>query len=323
MKARHRPSGAALLLSGGVREALWAQPVIRALPGVTVFARSEAMRTLLGLPEVGRAFAFGSSPGDAWRTFRRLRTGPMSLAVIAAPEGLKASLLAYFAGVPRRIGPAGSHDWWLSDGITGAKGAHPVDANRELAVAAAALARHPIEPAQAPTIESGMPATRRMQTLLAEAGIRSLRETLVLVPGSGNWTRRPGTAIWPEERFAVVANKASASAVILACGLGDDTRVRETRAGIGKPTIVIRLCDLTVEEFAILAGGSQAVVGHDGDALHIAAASGAPVIALLRPQDVSPVGRSCSSLTVEDLPRLPAQRVVSVLGERLTVDTYA
>lgn len=323
MNARHRPSGVALLLSGGVREALWAQPVIRALPGITVFARSEAMRTLHGLPEVGRAFSFGPSPGDAWRTFRRLRAGPMSLAVIAAPSGLKASLLAYFAGVPRRIGPAGPHDRWFTDGVAGAKGLHPVDANRRLAVVAAGLAPPPVESKQAPTIESGVPATRRMQALLAEAGISSLRETIVLVPGSGNWTRRPPTATWPEERFAVVANKASANAVILAGGLGDEARVRETRAGIGKPTVVIRLSDLTVEEFAIVAGGSQAVVGHDGDALHVAAASGAPVIALLRPHDVSPVGRSCASLTAEDLARLPAQRVVGVLGERLKVDTYA
>lgn len=323
MNARHRPSGVALLLSGGVKEALWAQPVIRALPGVTVFARSEAMRTLHGLPEVGRAFSFGASRADAWRTYRRLRAGPMGVSVVAAPSGLTASLLAYFAGVPRRIGPRGPHDRWFSHGVAAAPGIHPVDANRELALVAGGPAAPPTEAKQAPTIESGVPATRRMQTLLHDAGIRSLRETLVLIPGSGNWTRQPATAVWPEERFAIVGNRASASAVILAVGLGDDARVRETRAGIGKPTVVIRLSELTVEEFAIVAGGSQAVVGHDGDALHVAAASGAPVIALLQPHDVAPVGRSCASLTSEDLAQLPAQRVVSVLGERLQVDTYA
>ena len=321
MNARHRPSGVALLLTGGVREALWAQPLIRALPGVTVFARSEAMRTLQGIPEVGRAFSFGSSAVDVWRTYRRLRAGPMSMSVVAAPSGARAALLAYFAGVPRRIGPAGPHDRWYSHGVKTARGIHPVDANREIALVAAGMTTPPGQASQPPTIQSGVPATRRMQSLLAEAGVGSLRETLVLIPGSGNWTPRAASAIWPEERFAVLANQASANAVILAGGLGDDARVRETRAGIGKPTTVIRLSELTVEEFAIVAGGSQAVVGHDGDALHVAAASGASVVALLRPHDVTPVGRSCASLTAEDLAGLPAQRVVSVLGERLKVDS--
>jgi ADP-heptose:LPS heptosyltransferase len=236
---------------------------------------------------------------------------------------MKAALLAYFAGVPRRIGPAGPHDRWFSHGVKTARGIHPVDANRELSAVATGMAAPPAEIRQPPTIESGVPATRRMQSLLEEAGIHSLRETLVLIPGSGNWTPRAASAVWPEERFAVLANQASANAVILTGGLGDDARVRETRAGIGKPTMVIRLSDVTVEEFAIVAGGSQAVVGHDGDALHVAAASGAPVVALLRPHDVAPVGRSCASVTAEDLAGLPAQRVVSVLGERLKVDTYA
>lgn len=322
MSARHRTSGAALLLSGGVREALWAQPIIRALPGITVFGRSEAMRTLLGLKEVGRAFAFGQSPADAWRTYWRLRRSPMNTAVIPVPASRKASLLAYFAGVPRRIGPAGPQRWLLSEAVPDGAQRHPVQANHYLAVVASASATRP-GPAPLPAVECGLPAMRRMQTRLAEAGIRSLRDTLVLIPGGGNWTPRRNTAAWPEERFAVLANKSSATAVILVGGHGDQARVRETRAGISLPTAVMGLTELTVEEFAIVAGGSMAVVGHDGDALHVAAAAGGSVIGLLRPGDIVPVGRSCTALTVEDLPGLPAQRVVHALGERRQVDTYA
>ena len=299
MNARHRPSGVALLLTGGVREALWAQPLIRALPGVTVFARSEAMRTLQGIPEVGRAFSFGSSAVDVWRTYRRLRAGPMSMSVVAAPSGARAALLEPTEPAPNHHVRGGSVNGW-SGALAGRLRCfrlqdqarfhriHPVDANREIALVAAGMTTPPPQASQPPTIQSGVPATRRMQSLLVEAGVGSLRETLVLIPGSGNWTPRAASAIWPEERFAVLANQASANAVILAGGLGDDARVRETRAGIGKPTTVIRLSELTVEEFAIVAGGSQAVVGHDGDALHVAAASGASVVALLRPHDVTP-----------------------------------
>ena len=49
-----RPSSrVAILLGGGVREALMAQPLLRACEGAMVFTSGDAVGTLLGLPSVG------------------------------------------------------------------------------------------------------------------------------------------------------------------------------------------------------------------------------------------------------------------------------
>ena len=59
MSTEQRPSSrVAIVLGGGVREALMAQPVLRACDGATVFASADAVGTLLGLPSVGRAFVW-------------------------------------------------------------------------------------------------------------------------------------------------------------------------------------------------------------------------------------------------------------------------
>src|SRR5205823_3234342 len=103
MSTAHGPeSRLAILLGGGVREALMAQPLLRACEGASVFTSGDALGTLLGLPSVGRAFVFDDSPGELLRLFRRLRAGPISTVVVPFPARFLHLALAYFAGVPRR-----------------------------------------------------------------------------------------------------------------------------------------------------------------------------------------------------------------------------
>jgi len=321
MSTEQRPSSrVAVVLGGGVREALMAQPVLRACDGATVFASADAVGTLLGLPTVGRAYVFDDSPGELLRVFRRLRTNSVDTVVVPFPARFVHVALAYFAGVPRRLTVAGKNRWAATEPVPALKGMHPVDANWRLA--AAASNRPVVAPGDPPSLRP--PEAVRSQAIARWPGsIGSGRRPLVLIPGGGGWSSRRSSATWPAERFSVVANQSMAERIVLLSGAGDEQTVRETRAGIAKPTMVVNLSEITVDEVAVLAELSMAVIGHDGDALHVAAAAGALVLAVAHRPDVSPRGDRVKTFWTEDFERFPARQVVEALSKQARIDTYA
>ena len=321
MSTVQRPSsGVAILLGGGVREALMAQPLLRACEGATVFTSADAVGTLLGLPSVGRAFVFDDSPAELLRVFRRLRAGPIGTVVIPFPARFLHLALTYFAGVPRRLMVAGANDWAATERVTAVRGMHPVEANWRLAGVAGN--RPVLGPGDAPTLHPPE-AVRAKAIARWPAFIGGGRRPLVLIPGSGGWSYSRSAQWWPAERFAVVANQATAERVILLSGAGDERVVRETRGGIAKPTTVVKLADMTVDEVAVLSELSLAVVGHDGDALHVAAAAGSVVLAVARRPDIPPMGERVVALWADDFARFPARHVVEALSRQARIDTYA
>jgi ADP-heptose:LPS heptosyltransferase len=321
MSTAHRPSsGVAIVLGGGVREALMAQPLLRACEGAMVFTSGDAVGALLGLPSVGRAFVFDDSPAELLRVFRRLRAGPIGTVVVPFPARFLHLGLTYFAGVPRRLMVAGANDWAATERVTGVRGMHPVEANWRLA--AAAGNRSVLAHGDAPTLHPPE-AVRAKAIARWPAFIGGGRRPLVLIPGGGGWSSGRSGQWWPAERFAVVANQATAERVILLSGMGDERVVRETRGGIAKPTTVVKLADMTVDEVAVLSELSLAVVGHDGDALHVAAAAGSVVLAVARRPDIPPMGERVVPLWADDFARFPARNVVEALSRQARIDTYA
>jgi ADP-heptose:LPS heptosyltransferase len=310
----------AIVLGGGVREALMAQPVLRACDGATVFASADAVGTLLGLPSVGRALLFDDSPRELLRLFGRLRSSSVETVVVPFPARLRHVALAYFAGVPRRLIAAGTSGWAATERVPAIKGMHPVEANWRLA--AVASNRPVLTPGEAPSLRP--PDAVRSQAMARwPTFIGSGRRPLVLIPGGGGWSSRRSGGIWPAERFAVVANQSSADRIVLLAGAGDDPAVRETRAGIAKPTLVINLAQITVDEVAVLSELSLGVIGHDGDALHVAAAAGALVLALARRSDIPPRGDRVVPFWTDDFERFPARQVVEALSKKARIDSYA
>lgn len=87
--------------------------------------------------------------------------------------------------------------------------------------------------------------------------------------------------------------------------------------------MVVNLSDVTVDELAVLSELSLAVVGHEGDALHVAAAAGAIVLAVSRKPDIPPLGERVTALWVDELERFPARPVVEALAKQARIDTYA
>jgi hypothetical protein len=321
MSTQERPSsGVAIILGGGVREALMAQPVLRACEGATVFAAPDAIGTLLGLPSVGRTVVFDGSPAELLRVFRRLRTGLIGTVVLPYPARFIHVALAYFSGAPRRLAIGGVNDWAVTERVSAAGRLHPVEANWRLA--AVASQRPVLTPGEPPRLRP--PDAVRTQAMARwPAFLGGGRRPLLMIPGGGGWSKARSGPIWPAERFAVVANQSTAEGIVLLSGVGDAAAVRETRAGIAKPTIVLNLADMTVEEVAVLSELSLGVVGHDGDALHVAAAAGALVVTVFRAPDIPPRGGRVVTLPADDFERLPARQVMEAFGKQARVDSYA
>lgn len=297
-----------------------AQPVLRACEGATVFASADAVGAILGVPSLGRTVVMDDSPREMLRVFTRLRTGPMVTVVLPHPARFGHAALAYFAGVPRRLMLAGANDWAATQRIRSVHGMHPAEANWRLA---AAVGNRPLLASDDPPSLHPPDAVRGKVISRWPALIGGGRRPLLLVPGRGGWSRRRPAALWPAERFAVAANQSAAEQVVLLSGAGDEGAVRETRAGIAKPTVVINLADLTVDEVAVLAQLSAAVIGHDGDAVHACAAAGATVLVVLRRPEIPPLGERVTPLWVTDFDRLPARQVVDALAKQARIDTYA
>jgi len=312
-------SRVAVVLGGGVREALMAQPVLRACEGATVFASADAVGTLLGLPSVGRTSVFDDSARELVRVFGRLRAGSVETAVVPFPATFRHAALAYFAGVPSRL-VAGPSRWAATERVPAVKGMHPVEANWRLA--AVASNRPVLTPGEAPALRP--PDAVRSQAMARwPAFIGSGRRPLVLIPGGGGWSSRRSGPRWPAERFAVVANQSIAERVVLLSGAGDAQIIRETQGSIAKPTMVINLAQITVDEIAVLSELSLGVIGHDGDALHVAAAAGALVLAVLRRPDIPPRGDRVVTFWTDNFERFPARQVVEALSKQARIDSYA
>jgi len=297
-----------------------AQSVLIACEGATVFAAADAVGTVLGLPSVGRTSIFDDSPAELLRVFRRLRAGAVGTVVIPYPAHYIHLALAYFAAVPRRLVAAGVHDWVATERVPTAKDLHPVEANWRLA--AVASHRPMLAPGDAPTVRP--PDAVRAQAMARwPAFIGSGHHPLILIPGGGGWSSERRGPVWPAERFAVVANQSTAERIVILSGAGDQQAVRETRLSIAKPTLTLKLADMTVDEVAVLSELSLGVVGHDGDALHVAAAAGALVLATARKPDIPPMGDRVITLWADDFERFPARHVLEALSKQARIDTYA
>jgi ADP-heptose:LPS heptosyltransferase len=321
MSIERRPSSnVVILLGGGVREALMAQSVLRACEGATVFAPADAIGTVLEIPSIGRASVFDDSPRELWRVFLRLRTGAVGTVVIPYPARYLHLALAYFAAAPRRLVAAGRHDWMATERVRTTRDLHPVEANWRLA--ALASQRPMLAPGDSPSLRP--PEAVRTQAMARwPAFIGSGHHPLIVIPGGGGWSSHRRLATWPAERFAVVANQSMAERIVILSGAGDEQAVRETRASIAKPTLTLKLADMTVDEVAVLSELSLGVVGHDGDALHVAAAAGALVLVTARKPDIPPIGDRVVTLWADDFERFPARRVLEVLSKQARIDTYA
>ncbi len=116
-----------------------------------------------------------------------------------------------------------------------------------------------------------------------------LERPVILHPGAGaNWKR------WPPGRFAQLGDRLRASGhpVALAYGPADADSVAAVQAAGASPFAV--LPELPARHLGAVLARSRAVVGNDSGFTHVAAAAGAPTVALFGPTDPAswrPLGR--------------------------------
>ncbi|MFN2385369.1 MAG: glycosyltransferase family 9 protein, partial [Thermoanaerobaculia bacterium] len=117
---------------------------------------------------------------------------------------------------------------------------------------------------------------------LAAAGVEPAARPVILAPGAAwSWTKR-----WPPETFGGLARGllSEGSAVVIVIGPGEEELARRVNEAAGVPLPVLGAALDPLELAALLSLGSV-VVGNDSGPLHLAAAAGAPVVALFGPTD--------------------------------------
>jgi hypothetical protein len=144
---------------------------------------------------------------------------------------------------------------------------------------------------------------------------RGPRFDLLLHPGSGSPAKN-----WPVERFArvlqVLAKRWRSIAVV--CGPADDGVCQALRAEVSVPVEVIR--PRSVLELASWLARARVFLGNDSGVSHLAAAVGAPTVALFGPTDPAtwaPRGPSVQVLSFDAHPEEVAE-VIDMLRQART-----
>lgn len=143
--------------------------------------------------------------------------------------------------------------------------------------------------------------------LLSSLGISYAQPRLLVHPGSRSVHR-----LWPAERFAAVIDRAQKelhARVVLIGGPGERAVLDEIRRRVTTPLAIVER-PLSVAQFAAVAGACEVLLCHDSGPMHVAAAVGARVVALLGSQNpvvFAPLGRGHTVLQAP----LPCRECVS------------
>ncbi len=237
---------------------------------------------------------------DFVRFVQRLRAGRFDV-VIDLQGLLRSSLIALFSGASERIGPADAREgarWLYTRTIRVPDTGHVVDQLR-------AFARQlglPDEPAEfvLPVREADRAAAA---SLLARHGAAD-RPLIAVVPGA-RWASKR----WPPTHFAELLDRLEAGFARLpgaqrpAIVLIGSPAERELAEHIlsGTQAAVIDLIGRTrLGELVALLARASLVIAHDSGPMHVAAALGVPVLALMGPTSsvrTGPYGQPAGVLT--------------------------
>ena len=118
--------------------------------------------------------------------------------------------------------------------------------------------------------------------LLDRLGIRRDRPFIILQPGARYWFKA-----WPVERFAELADRLASeyNCQVLIGGSRDEEALAQRihEAATSRPVSIAG--QTTLKQFAAIAKRAALFVGNDSGAMHIAAAVGAPMVALFGPSN--------------------------------------
>lgn len=276
-----------------VRLPTWLGDTVMAVPTIRAIARSAPDRLTLWGPEPNARLLAATGVGASVLPYRR-RTGARALRDMAAgigslarlgargvvllPNAFEPALLAYLAGVPRRIGYATQgRAFLLTDPVEPPDPARPVHEAERFA-------------GLLPALHVERPAADDFRLRVPPDLDRRIREhvgngepLLGIVPGSANSPAKR----WPPEAFATLVDRARAELGARPVLLGSAAdapvarRIRES-ASAGCLDLAGRT---DVLELAGVLAQCRAVVSNDTGAAHLAAALSRPTVVLYGPTD--------------------------------------
>jgi heptosyltransferase-2 len=247
---------------------------------IHVVAPSWSLPVLERMPEVARGIELAVGHGELGLGRRRalgrdLRSEGYSRAIVL-PRSAKAALVPWFARVPRRTGFRGEWRYGLLNDVR--VQAASLDQTVKRFVALGRETDEPVEPLPADLYPRLSVNAANQQRLRAEHRLDAREPLIALMPGAEYGAAKR----WPAARFGELARwLAGAGTNVIVLGstkerpLGD-----EIAAAAGQPR-VRNLCGRTsLADVIDLAAAADAAVSNDSGLLHVAAASGTPVVAI-------------------------------------------
>ncbi len=300
-----------VICAQGMGNTLLATPTITALRrefpdkriSVLVWKNGSDM-VLRGLPEIDSLYIMNAEEPRyklliTWA--KKLRSMKISHCIVAWPGGIFSSLLSLASGAPVRIGHV--PDYWLplpdvffSNAIRwGHNSRHDLERNLDLA--------------RELGVESGLPASlqirnsqtdiRFSETFIRENLIDNSKLLFGIAPGSG-WSQR--FKRWPADYFTTLGDKLRAKfngEVLLFIGPDEENLVDDIVKNMKYPPVVVR--SRTIHEVAALMSTCRIIIANDSGLMHLAVASGVPVIAVMgptNPERTGPYGAECRVVTL-------------------------
>jgi heptosyltransferase II len=266
------------------------------------------------MPEVRRGIEFPAGHGEVrlgelWSLGRRLRAEQYDRAIVL-PRKLKAALVPFFAGIPRRTGYRGDSRYWLIND------ARPLDetllkrtVEQHVALGGATPATTvPVIPEPRLRVDEANRAR-----LLASMGLSLVKPVVGMMPGAEYGPSKQ----WPVEYYAELAVSLGREGRQVWVFGSAKERVHGEVIEAAAPGTVINLCGRTqlVDAVDLLSLCREAVT-NDSGLMHVAAAVGVPLIALYgaTPPQVNPPLTKSADILFLDLSCSPCWQRTCPLG---------
>ncbi len=224
-----------------------------------------------------------------WAEARRLRSLGFDLALNLRFDFWWGALLAYLAGIPRRVGyDIAECRPFLTDAVPYMPGRHEVQQNLTLAeqVAGGGSGTQGISDFGFRISELDFPLSDAERAFarqwLAAHGLGEGEALVAIHPGAG-----AAVKLWPVERWAALASALAERhgvCILLTGSAGERPLVEAVAAGMHTQPL-LAVGETTLGQLAALFAACRLVLGVDSGPLHLAVAVGAPTVHLFGPVD--------------------------------------
>ncbi|MBZ0277880.1 MAG: glycosyltransferase family 9 protein [Anaerolineae bacterium] len=297
-KPTQQPERILLIRPDHLGDMLLTTPAIHALRAARPDAEIHALvgpwsaDAIAGYPEVNVVLTlafpgFSRDPKDNWRSpyalalraAGHLRRIGYSSAIIFRPDHWWGAMVARLAGIPERIG----YDLpdtapFLSDAAP-FQHQHAVLQNLRLVERWTGTldSQNPVFRFPVDSLDQGY-----INGYLEEWGIQPKSSVICIHPGSGTWVKR-----WQAEKWAKTADTLTEQldAPVVFTGGGHEMPLVQQISDFMQHRACIMVGDTRVGQLAALFSRARVVLGPDSGPLHLAAAVGAPTVALFGPAD--------------------------------------